>query len=543
MGTSAMGTHRELRRVVDQLVHFLPKERESKEKRKMSSTLGDLLKSKVLPSNVIPNHAPFNQPESLYLVGTCGDGKKPITDTTQLDAFIKDGGGFVVGKTTTAGIHTIFGEVAPEVLGPFEYYWREVDRYCWRPDSRDTREVFTTSTTCCQIWWFSSKHQTKLINRLQDNPHFPVEEAEFVPKCAVMDVALAGGHFHNGGSTLLEKVTWGTSSELQGYCDHVPPALRNVRLVVVEANQEKCSDIVDGLCSVFAADENGAAHTVVLEGASTELATAVVEAKMKYIKRLVLEDCPDVDFAQLLPHVVENNELSEIVFKASGSMNGQVLKLAQQCSHVSFNTSCDLSESPPTCVLPCVPLAETLPLRLTEFNELCHTCGKDAAPVGLLTAYGQVVPLARNLVPRFHLLKDMLDNAKDENVVPMELEPPVGKESIALAVHFVTHYLPEAVDTECEKAEAKRGPYSTSANPSFSWCPAFAQFRKLHIQEQYPSSKRRVQVMCELMALAAYLNCPSLKRFLRAALIMEEQEEGESEGTPSPMGRGKRDRE
>ena len=55
-----------------------------------------------------------------------------------------------------------------------------------------------------------------------------------------------------------------------------------------------------------------------------------------------------------------------------------------------------------------------------------------------------------------------------------------------------------------------------------TWCFEFAQFRTNHIQQQYATPARRLQVMCELMAIACYLNCPSLKRFLRAALVMEE---------------------
>ena len=148
-----------------------------------------------------------------------------------------------------------------------------------------------------------------------------------------------------------------------------------------------------------------------------------------------------------------------------------------------------------------------------------------------MTAYGQVVPISRDLISRFQVINDMLENDKltsgakveTNTVVPMEMEPVVVKESIALAVHFVTHFVSQEVHALCAQIEEGRRE-ELAGGPSATWSPDFDRFYTIYILQRY-RNYHRFHVLCELMALACFLNCPSLKHFVRTALVLWENAE------------------
>ena len=367
------------------------------------------------------------------------------------------------------------------------------------------------------------------------NSLFPVDELELLPNCFLETSAAAGKDPHQFTCTEKITCTLDTASGVELYCNNVPPALRSVKQVNIcrGGDLSKVNEIVSAMQRVFS-EEGVVAHTLVVEDSSTELVCALVEANLENMSRLILENGERVDFDRLLPLLVGHRVIEELVVDGSPSLHGGTFHLIAQCQNIAFRqTPTGFMVPPPKAAarlaLLDIPMPDAIPVA--EFKKL----PKEERTLGLMTAYGTVVPIGQQLVPRFQLLKDVLEESDgQEALVPMQMDPPPGKDALSLAVHFVTHCVTDDVHRSCEEAEAQKSNSSSDdstfipAPATFSWCSAFDRFYTLHIQQRYATSQRRIHVMCDLMAVAVHLNCPSLKRFLRAALVLEEMEEEEN---------------
>ena len=486
-------------------------------------------------------------PTKLLLEGECTG-----SDRSELDEFYKTApkGCVLVARYTTNGATDTHHFIGP-LCG--DHYKFDGTFYGGKGTSPSDSLVKFSSGKIDEVYWFAP-HLTAppapVKSILKYNPHYSTDELDLLPQNELTAVRGSGRSLFTLSTLTCTLST--LEKALEDHCTKVPSASQTLKCVVIksfgkesvekkkrkkdtskkigeETKDYESDRLLHSLKKMFSrgpaeagkltAVEGCSCHTLVLCHATTTTVCAVVEAQLPGLARLVLEDSPSVRLGEVLSLVADNKHLEEVQIRSRCDQIGEALMWAQKCPHISFAIQKDLTQPPKKVsarLTRSVPKIQP-PISLAEFKEK-HEAGNKT--LGLLTSYGQVVPLAKTAVSRFQLLHDMGAQSSEELLVPVEIEPPVSKNALAHAVHFATHHVSKAMQEECEAAEAL-GREDRKFEP-LSWCQEFDQFRNVHIQsEHYPTSKSRLQLLCELMSVATFLNAPALKRFVRAAVLME----------------------
>jgi hypothetical protein len=428
--------------------------------------------------------------------------------------------------------------------------------------------------------------------KLEGNPHFPVDEVElnvgphgmsnstsgYWPGFSGTEHYLAlwdkegaedgdadaGGGGDAGDAAQPTPVSPRDFWALTGYLDLAPRHTQNARVLSLEFGAEspewnlllkspRCP-----LAEVFA--EGRPTHTLeVCENASEEFVCAAIKLNCPSLSCVILGG-EGWELTEDLVAAVQGNPYLEQVPFDKLVVTGKAATMLSQCTHVSFEPKPDPMEpAPKVAARLAVPLANLQPaISRADFDR------GDAALFGLASPLGPVVALAPEVIPRFRLVAKLLqeqqvDDAKKnyitllrERVLMVDIEPPLRDTTLALAVHFVTHYVPEAVHKVCEEMEDKgpAGPVAVDVdvdeeeeeedgdegeeegedepsvsdlNLNITWCAEFDRFLEVHIATKC-TGNRQLHVLCELMAVAAYLDVPALKRFVRGALAFLREE-------------------
>ena len=149
---------------------------------------------------------------------------------------------------------------------------------------------------------------TTLKEQLPLNPYFVPDELELIPNFLPLEAL--GGDFKKNALQMstVQVLSCGptTTQCLHDYCKNVPAALQSVTCVRIHGEGSASTALahLEPLFSCATADKGaaaGGAHTIVLEGTSTDLACAIVEAKFPRLSRLVLEGCTKLDFMEFHP--------------------------------------------------------------------------------------------------------------------------------------------------------------------------------------------------------------------------------------------------